>query len=346
MRAAGGWLGWLASAPLVAGVTGVRRRAVARAAGRLRRARAHRYARRTRCPSGSRRWRRGCCAGRGGADERRHRPHRPDRCAARAARRRRPRRRRSSRRSTARMTARRPGLRQPARHLARRRHRHAYDAAERHRRALDRYGDRRRPREPSHRPVLRTRRSRTRAPPCRPRVEQLALSGDVTYHLPPADLLEPGAAHKARTKANDDVIDALTEVFDQFDVDAQVTGFTRGPTVTRYEVELGPGGQGRADHRADAQHRLRRHERRRAHPRRRSPARARSASRSRTPTARSSASATCCARRSRSATTTRCSSALGKDVEGGFVVANLAKMPHLLVAGATGCGQVDAASTR
>src|SRR5205085_3717766 len=72
------------------------------------------------------------------------------------------------------------------------------------------------------------------------RVEQLALSGDVTYHLPPPDLLRPGAQHRARTAANDVVVDALSEVLDQFDIDAQVTGFTRGPTVTRYEVELGP----------------------------------------------------------------------------------------------------------
>ena len=64
-------------------------------------------------------------------------------------------------------------------------------------------------------------------------------SGD--YKLPPPNLLRGGGAPKTRSKANDEVIAALNGVFEQFDVDAAVTGFTRGPTVTRYEVELGHG---------------------------------------------------------------------------------------------------------
>nr|WP_245945792.1 DNA translocase FtsK [Corynebacterium senegalense] len=61
------------------------------------------------------------------------------------------------------------------------------------------------------------------------------------YDVPSTDLLVPGAAPKTRTEANDRMIEAITDVFDEFKVDAQVTGFSRGPTVTRYEVELGPG---------------------------------------------------------------------------------------------------------
>ena len=72
------------------------------------------------------------------------------------------------------------------------------------------------------------------------RVEQLALSGDVAYSLPANDVLKPGSVHKARSKASDAVVDRLTQVIEEFGIDAQVTGYTRGPTVTRYEVELGP----------------------------------------------------------------------------------------------------------
>jgi S-DNA-T family DNA segregation ATPase FtsK/SpoIIIE len=73
------------------------------------------------------------------------------------------------------------------------------------------------------------------------RHEQPPLTPDESaYELPPTTLLRPGTPHKPQTKANDLVIAALQDVFEQFKVDAQVAGFTRGPTITRYEIELGP----------------------------------------------------------------------------------------------------------
>ncbi|MDO5098035.1 MAG: DNA translocase FtsK [Corynebacterium sp.] len=66
-------------------------------------------------------------------------------------------------------------------------------------------------------------------------------AADAPYELPSTALLTPGAAPKSQTAANDRMIEAITDVFAEFKVDAHVVGFSRGPTVTRYEVELGPG---------------------------------------------------------------------------------------------------------
>ncbi|MCK7676746.1 DNA translocase FtsK [Corynebacterium sp. CCM 9186] len=70
---------------------------------------------------------------------------------------------------------------------------------------------------------------------------QSAVAGSDDYVIPSADMLIPGNRPKTRSEANDRMIEAITEVFSEFNVDASVVGFSRGPTVTRYEVQLGPG---------------------------------------------------------------------------------------------------------
>lgn len=158
------------------------------------------------------------------------------------------------------------------------------------------------------------------------------------YRTPPLDLLATSPEAELSKTSIDETIGVLERTLLDFDVDARVTGYTSGPTVTRYEIELG---QAVKVNRVLGLQNEIRYALGSGELRFLAPIPGRSAigvevpNRDRQPVTLGDVLRSPEAKRAQHPL----SVGLGKDISGAPFVVNLAEMPHLLIAGATGAGK-------
>ena len=158
------------------------------------------------------------------------------------------------------------------------------------------------------------------------------------YKLPDLSLLRTGKVAPGNKKSLDQMTRALEHALHQFGVDARVSRVSRGPTVTRFEIELGPGVKVAAVTRLndDISYAL-------ATPEIRivAPIPGKSAIGIEVPNRDRDLITLGDVLRSPEATAQLhpLAAGIGVDIAGNGVIINLASMPHLLIAGATGSGK-------
>ena len=166
-------------------------------------------------------------------------------------------------------------------------------------------------------------------------------AAETAYAAPGTGSLRCGSPRPSRTPGSDAARAAIEQVFADFGIDAAVTGVTRGPVITCYQVEKGP--KTRVSKVLGLHQEIAYATGTEAGVIMRAPIKGMSAIGVEIPLPEGQREIVALGDVLRSAAAQRDPHpmlvGLGKDTEGRPVIANLAKMPHLLMAGATGAGK-------
>ena len=169
---------------------------------------------------------------------------------------------------------------------------------------------------------------------------QLAMSvgSGKSYKLPPVELLGEGDEREISTRSIDEMTKLIEATLEEFGVDASVTGYTAGPTVTRFEIEIGAGVK--VNRVLSLSNELK-YALASGELRFLAPIPGRSAIGVEVPNRTRALVTLGDVLRSKEASRDKhpLSVALGQDISGESVMANLTEMPHVLIAGATNSGK-------